>query len=182
MLMVSALTLSISNYSYAQGNEKRQQQRRDSSKRSEMWTNQRTEMDSDMDMIIAIPNLTADQKTKIDAMKVKYLKESTTLNNELAEKEAHLKVLETADNIDRVSIDKTIDEIGVLQAKILRSKVNHRLEIASILTADQKVYFNAGYGQNKTDKNNMNVKSNRLGKSSTNSNSSNSSSSGSFKK
>jgi len=90
-----------------------------------------------------IPNLTAEQKTKIQALRVVHQKEVTPLKNELAEKKAHLKTLESAEKTDKDAINKTIDEISSLQAKIMKSNASHRIEVASNLTDEQKVFFNA---------------------------------------
>jgi len=90
-----------------------------------------------------IPNLTAEQKTKMDGLRVKHLKEVTQLRNELAEKKAHLNTLESAEKVDRDAISKTIDEISILHGKIMKSGANHRLEVSSNLTDEQKVFFNA---------------------------------------
>jgi Spy/CpxP family protein refolding chaperone len=87
-----------------------------------------------------IPNLTAEQKTKIESLKVKQFKEVLPIKNELAEKKAHLKTLESAEKVDRDAVNKTIDEITALQGKLFKMNVNHRLDFASILTDEQKVF------------------------------------------
>jgi len=126
VLMVSVLITSFSLNSYAQRGPR------------EMKDSARFEM--------GIPKLTADQKTKIEGMRVKHLKEVTPLKNEMVEKKAHLNTLESAEKVDRDAINKTIDEISALQGKIMKMKVNHRLDVASVLTDDQKVFFNAHRG------------------------------------
>ena len=93
-----------------------------------------------------IPNLTAEQKTKIESLRVKHFKEVTPIKNELIEKRAHLNTLESAETVNKDAITKTIDEISALQAKLMKLKVNHRLDVASNLTDEQKVYFNAHQG------------------------------------
>ncbi len=93
-----------------------------------------------------IPNLTADQKTKIETLKVKHLKEVTPLRNELDEKKAHLKTLKSMEKVDRDAINKTIDEITALHGKIMKMGVNHRLDVAALLTDEQKVFFNSHRG------------------------------------
>lgn len=90
-----------------------------------------------------IPNLTAEQKTKIEGLRVKHQKEVIPLKNELEEKRAHLKTLESMEKVDRDAINKTIDEITALQGKIMKMKVNHRLDVAALLTDEQKVFFNS---------------------------------------
>ena len=92
-----------------------------------------------------IPNLTAEQETKIQALRVKHQKEITPLRNELAEKRAHLHTLKPDIN----AINRTIDEISALQTKIMKSNASHRIEVASNLTDEQKVFFNSHRGKMK---------------------------------
>ncbi len=99
-----------------------------------------------------IPNLTAEQKTKIQVLRVKHQKEVTPLRNELAEKKAHLRTLNSVEKPDINAINKTIDEMSVLQTKIMKSNASHRLEIASNLTDEQKVFFNSHQGKMKNGK------------------------------
>lgn len=87
-----------------------------------------------------IPNLTADQKAKIESLRVKHIKEVTPLRNELAEKRAHLKTIASLEKPDKDAINKTIDEISTLQGKIMKLNVSHRLDVASNLTDEQKVF------------------------------------------
>ena len=99
-----------------------------------------------------IPNLTAEQKTKIQALRLKHQKEVTPLKNELAEKKAHLHTLSSVEKPDINAINKTIDEISALQTKIMKSNASHRIEIASNLTDEQKVFFNSHQGKMKNGK------------------------------
>lgn len=99
-----------------------------------------------------IPNLTAEQKTKIQVLKVKHQKEVTPLRNELAEKKAHLRTLNSVEKPDINAINKTIDEISALQTKIMKSNASHRIEIASNLTDEQKVFFNSHQGKMRNGK------------------------------
>lgn len=99
-----------------------------------------------------IPNLTTEQKTKIQDLRVKHLKEITPLRNELAEKKAHLKTLQSVDKPDMNAINKTIDEISALQTKIMKSNASHRIEVASNLTDEQKVFFNSHQGKMRNGK------------------------------
>lgn len=99
-----------------------------------------------------IPNLTAEQKTKIQALRVKHQKEVTPLKNELAEKKAHLKSLQSVEKPDINAINKTIDEMSALQTKIMKTNASHRIEVASNLTDEQKVFFNSHQGKMKNGK------------------------------
>lgn len=126
LLMVSVLVATISSNSFAQRRMGLNNVSADSAKFER-----------------GIPNLTADQKTKIESLRVKHAKEITPLKNELAEKQAHLKTLSSVDKPDRDAINKTIDEITALRGKIMKVNVNHRLDVSSILTDEQRVFFNS---------------------------------------
>jgi Spy/CpxP family protein refolding chaperone len=126
VLLVSVLITSLSLNSYAQRGPR-------ASKDSARFEN-------------IIPNLTAEQKTKIESLRVKQYKEVLPLKNELGEKKAHLKTLESAEKVDRDAINKTIDEITVLQGKIFKMKVNQRLDFGSILTDEQKAFISTHRG------------------------------------
>jgi len=130
VLMVSALITASSSNTFAQRGPRPNDFRQDSARFER-----------------CIPNLTADQKAKIETLRVKHLKEVTPLKNELAEKRAHLKTLESVEKPDKDAINKTIDEITSLHGKIMKMGANHRLEVSSNLTDEQKVYFNSHRGQ-----------------------------------
>jgi len=135
MLMVVALTATFSTNTYAQRGKGSNDLLMDSIKHER-----------------GIPNLTADQKAKIEISRVKHIKEVTPLRNELAEKKAHLRTLNSVEKPDINAINKTIDEISVLQSKIMKSNASHRIEVASNLTDEQKVFFNSRQGKMKNGK------------------------------
>lgn len=88
-------------------------------------------------------NLTPEQEQKINDLRVKHLKEITPLRNELNEKQAHLRTLESAEKPDMTAINKTIDEITSIKAKLMKARVAHRAEVSQLLTDEQRVLFNA---------------------------------------
>lgn len=88
-------------------------------------------------------NLTPEQEQKINDLRVKHLKEVTPLRNELAEKRAHLRTLESADKPDMNAINKTIDEINSLRTKMMKAGAAHRAEVSQLLTDEQRVLFNS---------------------------------------
>ncbi len=99
-----------------------------------------------------IPNLTADQQTKIDELRITHLKEMQNSRNQLAEKQARLQTLRTADKADMNTLNKTIDEIGVIRTSMQKNREEHLQDVRNLLTDDQKVYFDnfkrgRGYGQ-----------------------------------
>ncbi len=88
-----------------------------------------------------IPNLTADQITKIDKLRTAHWKEMQNSHNQLAEKRARLQSLRTADDADINSINETIDEISVIQASMQKNREQHFQDIRILLTEDQRVYY-----------------------------------------
>ncbi|BDX39308.1 hypothetical protein CYCD_26630 [Tenuifilaceae bacterium CYCD] len=94
-----------------------------------------------------IPNLTDEQQKKIQELRVQHIKEITPLKNELGEKRAHLRTLESAEKPDLNAINKTIDEMSAIRAQIMKKSAAHRIEVASLLTDEQKVFFNAHHGK-----------------------------------
>ncbi len=93
-----------------------------------------------------IPNLTADQQTKITGLRTIYWKERQNFFNQLAEKRIRLQILRSADNVDMNAINNSIDEITVIQANMLKNKEQHFQNVRNLLTDDQKVFFNSFNG------------------------------------
>jgi len=90
-----------------------------------------------------IPDLTPDQEAKIKDLRTSHLKEVTPLRNEMNEKKARLQTLQSAENVDLNAINKTIDEISQIKATLMKKGAAHRAEVSSLLTDDQKVFFNS---------------------------------------
>ena len=89
----------------------------------------------------AIPNLTDDQKQKIDQLNLTFDKNTMSFHNDIREKEAHLHTLMPQDNTDVNQINKMIDDIGTIRTKIRKERVATDLKIRGLLTDDQKVAF-----------------------------------------
>jgi len=90
-----------------------------------------------------IPNLTEEQKTKIETFSNDFLKETKILKADLAIKKAELRKLELADEPDQLAINKKIEEIGELRTKLEKKRSDFHQKVRSILTNDQKNYFDA---------------------------------------
>ena len=81
-----------------------------------------------------IPNLTEEQKTQIEALRVKHMKSTTDLKNQMNEKRARLRTLESAENPNLGDINKTIDEITAIKATLMKNRAAHRAEISKLLS------------------------------------------------
>jgi Spy/CpxP family protein refolding chaperone len=95
----------------------------------------------------AIPDLTEDQKTRIEDLRIAHMKEMQNFRNQISEKRAHLTILQTADNVDMKAVNSTIDEITSLKNKQMKSNAAHRQKVRSLLTDNQKVYFDTHVGR-----------------------------------
>lgn len=84
-------------------------------------------------------NLSVEQYKKIKDLRAKHLLEVTQLKKELAEKEAQLIIILSADSIDSVAMNKTIDEISIIQGKLLKNKINHRLNVSKEAQDNKKL-------------------------------------------
>ncbi len=90
-----------------------------------------------------IPDLTAEQQKKIDDLHFAFMKKMKNNRNLLAEKQAHLNTLRTADKVNMNAINKTIDEIGTVRTKILKAKEAYNQEIRSVLNEQQRLYYDS---------------------------------------
>lgn len=88
-----------------------------------------------------IPNLTDVQKSKIKELNLQMKKEMLPLNNTLEEKKARLNTLETAEKPDLTVINSTIDEINVIQSKLMKLRAAHRQDVRKLLTPEQRIEF-----------------------------------------
>jgi Spy/CpxP family protein refolding chaperone len=90
-----------------------------------------------------IPDLTDQQKQKIEELCLATKKEMNGIKNLMGEKQAHLKTLQDADKADMVAINKTIDEISVLKADMMKKHEATRQTVRGLLTDKQKTIFDS---------------------------------------
>jgi len=90
-----------------------------------------------------MPDLTQEQMKKIEDLQIAHLKEVNQAKNQIAEKRAHLRTLQSADKVDNTSINKTIDDITTLQNDMMKKNEAHRQAVRNLLTEKQKVIFDA---------------------------------------
>lgn len=86
-------------------------------------------------------DLSADQKTKIEALQVPHMKKMVDYRNQLAEKRAQKQTQMSADKPDQKKINALIDEMAKLQADSQKEQAAHRLQVRELLTDKQKVKF-----------------------------------------
>jgi Spy/CpxP family protein refolding chaperone len=90
-----------------------------------------------------IPDLTDSQKDKMKTLHFDHMKALQPLQNEIGEKQARLRTLQTADKVNMSEINVVIEDIGSLRTKIMKMKAAHHQEIRSLLTEEQRVIFDA---------------------------------------
>lgn len=88
-----------------------------------------------------IPDLTDEQKEKIDKLRTEHLKKMLPLKNELGEKEAQMRTLTTAENVSMSKINSKIEEIGTLKIKMAKEREAHKQEIRKLLNEKQRLIF-----------------------------------------
>jgi Spy/CpxP family protein refolding chaperone len=92
-------------------------------------------------------DLTEAQQKKIDELRTLHQKNMLQHRNQLAEKNARLQTLRTAEKADMTAINKTIDEIGTLKTQMMKERENHIQQIRGQLTDSQKVQFDSKAGK-----------------------------------
>ena len=98
---------------------------------------------------MGIPNLSEDQKTKIKAQQVAFGKEALPLKNQLAEKRAHLRTLQTASTYDANAVNATIDDISKTESLLMKKQAANLEAIRKLLNDEQRLAFDShkGFGK-----------------------------------
>ncbi len=90
-----------------------------------------------------IPDLTEEQKEKIETLKINHMEKMMPMKNEMGEKQARLKTLTTAEKVNMSEVNKLIESIGSLCTKIMKLQAQHRQDVRELLTDKQRVIFDA---------------------------------------
>ena len=93
-----------------------------------------------------LPGITDTQKQKIADLRTANMKEMTAFRNQMQEKRSRLQTLQTADKANMTEINKLIDEMGKIRTERMKKTAAHKQAIRNVLTAEQKVYFDAQRG------------------------------------
>jgi len=92
-----------------------------------------------------IPNLTEEQEMKIKELKTVHMKAMLKYRSELDEKNARLKSLQTADDVDMDKIYKAIEDIGAIETRMLKGRADLHQKIRAMLDDEQRVFFDTQY-------------------------------------
>lgn len=111
-----------------------------------------------------LPGITEEQKQKIQALRTANLKPQTQMRNQLAEKQARLKTLQSADEVDMNAINKTVDEMSALRTKMQKNRVALNQEVRKLLTDEQRAIYDAHKGKRMSGHKNHNKQMKKDGK------------------
>jgi len=84
-----------------------------------------------------IPNLTAEQSAQIKALQEAFLKETETLQKEMAAKWAVLRGFRLAPNSDAAAVRAKQEELFGLRTQLQEKGINLRIEVQKVLTPEQ---------------------------------------------
>ena len=90
-----------------------------------------------------IPELTEEQKTKIQAIRTQHISQTTTHRAQMDELRARLRTLRLAENPDMTQIESIIDQMASLRAEHMKANTAHHQQIREILTPEQRVVFDS---------------------------------------
>lgn len=90
---------------------------------------------------INVPNLTDEQIAKIKDIRLSEQKQLLQLRNQMGEKRARLRSLETAEKADMKEINKTIDDIAKLHADGMKARAEAKQKIRTLLNDEQRIHF-----------------------------------------
>ena len=91
----------------------------------------------------AIPNLTPQHEELIHKAGLKQMEAITPLKNQIREKTARLNSILTNQPVNTKEANQIADELGQIHAAILKVHISHDMDLRNILTADQKIIFDA---------------------------------------
>ena len=88
-----------------------------------------------------IPGLTDKQKTEMKKIHLAQMDATKEIRNQIMEKKAHLRTLQTADKANIKAINATIDEISALKTQMAKKQAAMHQKIRSLLTPEQRTMF-----------------------------------------
>jgi Spy/CpxP family protein refolding chaperone len=91
----------------------------------------------------AILDLTEDQDSKIDALRLEQMKERTAFRNQKNELMAKKQTLMASDNADMKEINAVIDQMTNVHSKMMKASAKHHQDVRNLLTDEQKVIFDS---------------------------------------
>jgi Spy/CpxP family protein refolding chaperone len=100
-----------------------------------------------------IPDLTDQQRTQIESMRVKHRKSMMNYRADLRVMEAEIRRMQLSDNVNSAALNDQVDQAFELKAQMTKERLEHKKNIRSLLNNEQKAYFDVysgrgmGYGK-----------------------------------
>ena len=95
-----------------------------------------------MKQCLNIPDLTEEQKTELEALRLDRIKESTAYRNQMGELRAKQRTIMSTVPFDQKAMDKLTDDKTALMNKQMKARNAHKAAVSEILTEEQQVYLN----------------------------------------
>lgn len=89
-------------------------------------------------------SLSDEQRTKIEKMKLDYVKKKAVLKTSKKTLKTDLALLATTNNARMAEINRKIDQYVKIKKQLLRMKYSHLVAVRKELTAEQRVSFDLG--------------------------------------
>jgi len=93
-----------------------------------------------------ISDLTEQQSKQLQTLRTAQAQDMLTYRNQLGEKRARLRTLQTAENPDMKAINTTIEEMGAIKITKNKKRAAHKQEVRKILTPEQRTQFDMRNG------------------------------------
>jgi Spy/CpxP family protein refolding chaperone len=99
--------------------------------------------------MVEMLGLSEEQTKQIEKLRLENQKKMLPLRNDLNEKQARMKTLETAETPDMKAINSLIDEMSVIKTKMAKDRAANHQEVRKLLTEEQRLKFDmhAGKGE-----------------------------------
>jgi len=90
-----------------------------------------------------IPNLTEDQQEQLQALRVEHMQEMTDHRNQINEKRARLRTLQTKDDPNMEAINQVIEEMGAIRTTMQKNAASNRQEVRKLLNEEQRAFYDS---------------------------------------
>ena len=100
-------------------------------------------MPDGMPPIDIVPNLTDDQREQLKKAELKNTEAMTPLHNQLREKMARMNTILSTSPLNQKEADQLAEEIGRINASMIKQLIRHDQEIRALLTPGQQIIFDS---------------------------------------
>lgn len=98
-------------------------------------------------MCVTALDLSDEQQTQIENLRLSHLKNMQTNRNEMNELRARKQTLMTSDNTNLNEVNSVIDKMTVLHNNMLKASAKHRKSVRTLLNDKQKIIFDSYNGR-----------------------------------